>query len=287
MLSVFKQLWKNRYHPTVEHKLPIFTVCESIKPISNVAFEDAESLLETAYDWLTGQSHSHSMRNLGHFPLLSVYSADRPYFESPYANTSLNTLLVEELSYGATPMVITNCHETLLNLLPSLIIDSDQIGIININADFLMDQTLEVKTGSMLHFALNRHNECRAFHIGIDPNAASKSQLDYAEDMGCDWALLSEVNYRNKGMIKSQVARFLHHCDKVIITIDLPSISKTMSKLENQKLELSMVLRILRQCMSSNKTTLIQLVGNKEEHIYSASTQLIVEQASHFYYFSH
>ncbi|MGV2986182.1 hypothetical protein ACE1OE_00960 [Vibrio sp. E150_011] len=287
MLCVFKQLWKNRYLSVPENRLPIFTVCESIKPISHIQFEDSESLLETAFEWLNGFECSHSMRNMGHFPLLSTYRAERPFFESPRANADLNTQLIEQLAHGATPLVLTNCHETLLTLLPSLLVDSQQVGVININTEFLMDPTLEIKTGSMLHFALNRYDECRAFHIGVDPVRSHKKQLDYAEDMGCDWATLNELCYRNRGMIKSQVSRFIHHCDKIIVTIDLPSISKTTSKLKGQKLELSMVLRVLRQCMSSKKAILIQLVGSEEEHIYSKATQMLIEETSQFYYFSH
>ncbi|MGR5219504.1 arginase [Vibrio parahaemolyticus] len=283
MLNVFKQLWKRRYHPALESQLSVFTVSEAIKPMNNAQFEDADSLLETAYDWLSAQQKSHSMRKIGHYPILGSYCPERPYFESPVAKHDFTGQLNQQLAVGAMPMVITNCHETLLDIIPNLLIDKDQMGIVNINSELLLDQCLDVTVGSMLHFALNRYNECRAFHIGIDNNRCNKKQLEYAEDMGCDWLLSNEVVYRNRAMIKEQLARFISRCDKLVVTIDLPSISRHNSNLEKHKLDVAMVLRALRQCLASDKVLLVQLVGAKEQHIYSKPTQLLVLETGLFF----
>ncbi|MGR5283757.1 arginase family protein [Vibrio maritimus] len=282
MLSVFKQLWKRRYHPVLENKLSILTVCETIKPLNNAQVEDAESLLDTAYDWLSAQHNSHLMRNIGHFAALKVAHTKPPYFENPTTSLNFNDKLIEQLTVGAMPLVITNCHETLLDVLPSLIIDQEDMGIININAHLLMDQCLDLTMGSMLHFALNRFNECRAFHVGIDRNRCDRKQLEYAEDMGCNWLLADEMNYRGRTMVKEQLARLISHCDKLVLTIDLPSISKHNSSSEKHKLDINMVLRVLRQCLASNKVLLVQLVGAEERHIYSKATQLLVQELGHF-----
>ncbi|GAL31313.1 arginase arginase family [Vibrio variabilis] len=283
MLSVFKQLWKRRYHPVMDNKLSLLTVCEAIKPQTNAQFEDAESLLDTAYDWLSAQHYSHSMRNAGHFPILTAYKSERPYFENPMASHNFKEKLIEQLTVGAMPLLISNCHEALLDVFPSLLIEREEVGIININAHLLMDQCLDLTMGSMLHFALNRFNECRAFHIGIDGNKCDKKQLEYAEDMGCDWLMADEVNYRGRALLKEQLARFISHCDKLVLTIDLPSISKHNSSSEKRKLDIAMVLRALRQCLASNKVLLIQLVGAQEQHIYSKATQLLVQEIGEFY----
>ncbi|GMQ49029.1 arginase family protein [Vibrio sp. 10N] len=282
MLNVFKQLWKRRYHPIMENKLSVLTVCEVIKPLNNAQFEDAESLLDTAYDWLSAQQNSHSMRNVGHFPILSGHHNKPPYFENQMACHDFKGTLVEQITVGAMPLVITNCHETLLDVLPSLLIDQEDVGIVNVNAHLLMDQCLDLNMGSMLHFALNRYNECRAFHVGIDRHHCDKKQLEYAEDMGCNWLLAEEVNYRGRTMIKEQLARFINHVDKLIVTVDLPSISKHNSSSEKHKLDVNMVLRVLRQCLASNKVLLVQLVGAEERHIYSKATQLLVQELGHF-----
>lgn len=282
MLSVFKQLWKRRYHPVLENKLAMLTVCETIKPLNYAQFEDAESLLDTAYDWLSAQQDSHLMRNAGHFSVTKDHHTKYPYFETLKANQSFNDKLIEQLTLGAMPVVLTNCHETLLDVMPSLIIDNEEIGIININAHLLLDQCLDLTMGSMLHFALNRFNECRAFHVGIDRNRCDKKQLEYAEDMGCNWLLADEVHYRGRTMVKEQLARFISHCDKLVLTIDLPSISKHNSSSEKNKLDINMVLRVLRQCLASNKVLLVQLVGSEERHIYSKATQLLVQELGHF-----
>ncbi|MCV5947868.1 hypothetical protein OFN94_23895, partial [Escherichia coli] len=78
--------------------------------------------------------------------------------------------------------------------------------------------------------------------------------------------------------VKQQISNYLDHCDQIIVTIDLGSLS-TKNNLEGTpSLDIQMVLRTLRLCLVSGKVKAIQLVGDRDRLVYSRQTKAILEE---------
>lgn len=271
MFNIFKQFLRPHTYAPQYAPLTITTVNEWFKPLTNTLFEDSDILLETASEWLLEQGVANQVQTAGHFCF-------RKGSDSQSLQQKLLTSLIQQIEEHRLPLLLSNQHEVLLKTLPYFTTQFEDIGIINVNLNLLMAPSVDVCSQSMLHFALTRHPQCRAFHIGTDISQQHFSAFDYAEDMGCDWLTLEDVNHRNKAAIKEQLSRFISHCDKVLLTIDLASISNVNAKILKPKIDSALVFRLLRQCLTSQKLALLQLVGCYEQDIYSRTTQRLVQE---------
>ncbi|CAH0528927.1 arginase family protein [Vibrio hippocampi] len=273
MLNIFKQLWRPTNYAPQSSPLTLTTVNEWLKPVSRDLFEDSDALLETASEWLLEQGIAARIQHTGHFCL----DNDIP---SKLREQKLLSGLIKQIEQHRLPLLLCNQHEVILRALPYFSQQYSDVGIVNINLNLLMDPCVDVSANSMIHFALTRHQQCRAFHIGVDVASNSFANFEYAEDMGCDWLTLEEVTHRNKAMIKDQLSRFISHCDKLVVTIDLASIANVNDRVLKQKIDASLVFKLLRQCLASQKVLTIQLVGSNEQDIYSRTTQRLVQETT-------
>ncbi|MBC5850502.1 arginase family protein [Vibrio metschnikovii] len=266
MLSLFKRYRLSRPESQSMSAFTFCTVCEQIKPMSQVEFELAQQSLEFAADWLYQQGiHAH-YADAGHLVL-----------HDP-ADTRFRDLLSHHFTLHSIPVILGNCHELLLNALPLLALDNDELGIIHIGHEFELKQTLDRQVGSAYHFALSRYAQTRLLYLGIDVQRVNSQTLDYAEDLGCDWLTDQECHFRQRNQVKSQLNHYIEHCDQLVISIDLASLIPLNRLDEHHVIDCQMVLRMLRQLVLSGKVKMIQLIGAKDKLIYSKETKAIIDE---------
>ncbi len=268
MLSFFKRYKSNQTTNAQVHHYPFsfMTVCESLSPMSKGAYELADQSLENASEWLY-QQHDHTTAvNCGHF-----------------AHTDLEQGVFQEalslaLSRHSIPVVVTNCTEVILSMLPVVVSNQDEVGIVSIGHNLNLNQTLEPRVGSAFHFALSRYQNVRLFFAGANEQEIKQETWEYAEDQGCDWVTGREFIFRHRNNLKQQVSNYLDHCDQVILSIDLGSLVAKNHLNSDMSLDLQMVLRTIRLCLISGKVKAIQLVGDRDRLVFSRQTKAIIEE---------
>ncbi|MHC6529796.1 MULTISPECIES: arginase [unclassified Vibrio] len=267
MLGLFKR-HKPVVMPLASQSGIFLTVCEKIKPMTEVEFETVEQSLELAFEWLYQDPSRSPYLCGGHFSL--PQTGVQPF----------HARLSQYLSQSVLPVILTNTHETVLRSLPAVSLSNRELGIVSINRGFELKQTLEPCRGSAFHFALSRYPDCRLFCLGIDPSRVKSKTFEYAEDQGCDWMTLEECQFRHRFQVKNQLATYLSHCDDLILDVDLESVMTDSGLHGDEHLEVQMVLRMIRQCLMSGKVRLVHLTGKKEKQIFSKQTKLILDEIS-------
>ncbi|MDF2153473.1 arginase family protein [Vibrio sp. CAU 1672] len=267
MFSFFKRY---RCHPAKNSSQPrsftFMTVSEYCPPMTQASFESADFSLSCAGDWLNQRQGKAGATHSDHFSGTAVQV------------TPFQRALSDSRNQHAIPVVISNCTETMLSILPAIADTDAEVGIIHIGHQLHLDQTLEPKLGSAFHFALCRYPNVRLFFAGVCIEESTLASLDYAEDQGCDWITEHEYTFRNRHSVKQQISHYLSHCDQAVISIDLRALFTKSGLEENHALDIRMVLRTLRNCLMSGKVTAINLVGDKEYLIYSKHTKSILEE---------
>ncbi|MBO0150042.1 arginase family protein [Vibrio sp. Vb2424] len=267
MLSFFKRY---KLHHTVKqpqhYPFSFMTVCEYLPPMSKGAFELADQSLENASDWLYQQHDHETAENFGHFN------------HDKLENGEFQEALSLSLSRHSIPVLVTNCTEAILSMLPVVVSYRDEVGVVNIGHNMNLKPTLEPRLGSAFHFALSRYQNARLFFAGVCEQETKQETWEYAEDQGCDWVTEKEFSFRHRNNVKQQIGNYLDHCDQIIISIDLGSL-KTKNSLDGaSEIDIQMVLRTIRQCLVAGKVRAIQLVGDRDCLVYSRQTKAILEE---------
>ncbi len=268
MLSFFKRYKLQQTANTVVHHYPFsfMTVCDYLAPMSKGAFELADQSLENASEWLYQQHDHTTAANCGHFTHTNSENGD---FQQAFSLA---------LSRHSIPVVVTNCTEAILTMLPVVVSDQSEVGIVSIGHHLNLNQTLEPRLGSAFHFALSRYQNVRLFFAGLSEQDIKHETLEYAEDQGCDWVTGREFIFRHRNNVKQQASNFLDHCDQIIMSIDLGSLVAKNNINSDISLELQMVLRVIRLCLVSGKVKAIQMVGDRDRLVYSKQTKAIIEE---------
>ena len=267
MLSFFKRYKLHRANKSIHHyPFSFMTVCEHLAPMSHGTFELAAQSLENASDWLYQQHDQGSAANLGHFSHHQIETGD------------FQKALSLSLSRHSVPVVLSNCTEAMLSMLPVVVSNNDEVGIIHIGHKINLDPTLEPRVGSAFHFALSRFQNVRLFFAGTSEQDTKQEAWEYAEDQGCDWVTDREFTFRFRNHLKQQVGNYLDHCDQIIVSIDLASLLTKNNLDGTPALDIQMVLRTIRLCLVSGKIKAIQLVGDRDRLIYSKQTKAILEE---------
>ncbi|HAS62396.1 MAG TPA: arginase [Vibrio sp.] len=267
MFGLFRRNKTHSITGVSSFSMVLMSISQQIKPIKQVEFEMADQSLQDVFDWLAEQENSRWL-NGGHYMLS----------EQMIGRYQLN--LSRYLGSQTLPVVFSNCTEGMLHVLPLLNTTNKELGVIHIGNQFEMKPTLEPELGSAYHFALARFNELRLFCMGIDGVRQSEKELEYAEDLGCDWLTLPECQFSHRFQLKEQLASFLSHCDQVVLNIDLASLCPQSQVGTERYLEVHMVSRIIRHSLMSGKVKMVQLVGWKDKHIFSKSTLAILQELS-------
>ncbi|EGQ9310343.1 arginase [Vibrio vulnificus] len=275
MLGFFKRNQKN--HTVQHHHYPysFITVSEYIKPMTVVEFESAQQSLENASEWLY---QSHPKRNIALCAHFSHHDVENGHYQET---------LSQMVSRHAIPVVLTNCHETLLSALPVVLAGHEEVGLMNINHNMGLKSTLNVKLGSAYHFALTRYPNSRAFFVGVSQESTANELFEYAEDLGSNWLTEKEFSFRHRYDVKEQIGNFIDHCDKLVLSIDLASLVTKANIDNHHTLDIQMVLRTLRQCIVSGKVSLIQLIGSRDGLIFSRECKAILEELEQLTEFAH
>lgn len=268
MLGFFKRY---KFHHTTNapvHHYPFsfMTVCEHVAPMSIGALELADQSLENASEWLYQQHDHTTAANCGHFTHTKLENGD------------FQEALSLSLSRHSIPVLVTNCTEAILSMIPVVVSSHDEVGIISIGHQMHLNQTLEPRVGSAFHFALSRYQNVRLFFAGVTEQDTKQETWEYAEDLGCDWVTGREFTFRHRNSVKHQVSNYLDHCDQVIISVDLGSLVDRNNLDGDISLDIQMVLRTIRLCLVSGKVRAIQLVGDRDRLVYSKETKAIIEE---------
>lgn len=266
MLSLFK---RHRSTPAVSHLEPVFgytAVSQRVKPMSSVEFEFAQQSLEMTSDWLYHQPATTPCSQASYFVLRGE---DDVHYQQA---------LSQSITMGVIPVVFANCHEVILQSLPILANDNASIGVVHIGHHFELKQTLDLQVGSAFHFLLSRFSQANLFCIGIDTSDNSSQTQEYAEDLGCDWVSWDECGFLNRNQLKAQLSGYIEHCEQLVINIDLACLVAENSFDTHRVLDNHIVLRVLRQIALSKKLCHVQLVGARDELIYSKQTKEIVDE---------
>ena len=202
MLSFFKRYKLHRANKSIHHyPFSFMTVCEHLAPMSHGTFELADQSLENASDWLYQQHDQGSAASLGHFSHHQIETGD------------FQEALSLSLSRHSVPVVLSNCTEAMLSMLPVVVSNNDEVGIIHIGHKMNLDPTLEPRVGSAFHFALSRYQNVRLFFAGTSEQDTKQEAWEYAEDQGCDWVTDREFTFRFRNHLRQQVGNYLDHCD--------------------------------------------------------------------------
>ncbi len=268
MLSFLKRYKFNQTTDAPTHHYPFsfMTVCEHLAPISKGAFELADQSLENASEWLYQQHDRTTAINCGHFTHTQLKEGD--------AQQTLSL----SLSRHSIPVLLTNCTEVILPMMPVVVSNQDEVGIVSIGHQMYLNQTLEPRLGSAFHFTLSRYQNVRLFFAGVNEQEIKQETWEYAEDLGCDWVTSREFTFRHRNSVKHQVSNYLDHCDHVVISIDLGSLITKNNLDGDLSLDIQMVLRVIRLSLVSGKVKVIQLVGDRDPLIYSRQTKAIIAE---------
>ncbi|WP_319534340.1 arginase [uncultured Vibrio sp.] len=268
MLSFFKRYKFHQPTPTPVQHYPfsLMTVCEYLAPMSKGAFDLADQSLESASEWLY-QQHDHTTAvHCGHFTHAQLENGD---FQEAFSLS---------LSRHSIPVLVTNCTEAILSMLPIVAADQDEVGILHIGHKMHLKPTLEPRVGSAFHFALSRYQNVRLLFAGVNEQETKQETWEYAEDQGCYWITDKEFSFRHRNHVKQQVSNYLDHCDHMIISVDLGSLIVKNGLDGEMALDMQMVLRTIRLCLLSGKVRAIQLVGDRDRLVYSRQTKTIIEE---------
>lgn len=266
MLSFFK---RHQKASVIEHHHSPFTyltLSEFVKPMTIVEFETAQQSLENASEWLYQLNKRKTGTDCDNFSRKDV------------ENGNYQEALSRALSRRAIPIVLTNCAESVLSSMPVLFSGSEEVGLVNLSHSMGLKATLDVKLGTAFHFALTRYHNTRAFFVGVNESHTSSAVWEHAEDLGCNWLTEKEFTFRHRNDCKEHLGSFIDHCDRLVISIDLASIVAKASIEDCQALDMQMVMRTLRQCLLSGKTTFIQIVGDRDKLIYSRECKNMLEE---------
>ncbi|BDR16626.1 arginase family protein [Vibrio sp. STUT-A11] len=268
MLSFFKRYkFQQTTHTPVQHyPFSFMTVCEHVAPMSKGAFELANQSLESASEWLYQQHDQTTAAHCGHFTYAQLENGD------------FQEALSLALSRHSIPVLVTNCTEAILSILPVVVACQDDVGILHIGRKMHLKPTLEPRVGSAFHFALSRYPNVRLLFAGVNQHDTKQETWEYAEDQGCDWVTDKEFTFRHRNHVKQQVGNYLDHCDQVIISVDLGSLIAKNDLDGDMSLDIQMVLRTIRLCLVSGKVKAIQLVGDRDRLVYSRQTKTIIEE---------
>ncbi|MGP8308459.1 arginase [Vibrio sp. YIC-376] len=268
MLSFFKRY---KFHHTTKapmHHYPFsfMTVCEHVAPMSKGAFELADQSLDNASEWLYQQHDQTTAADCGHFTHTKLENGD------------FQEALSLSLSRHSIPVLVTNCTEAILSMLPVVVSCQDEVGIVSIGHKMHLKPTLEPRVGSAFHFALSRYQNVRLFFAGVNEQDIKQETWEYAEDQGCDWVTAREFTFRHRNNVKQQVSNYLDHCNQIIVSVDLGSLVAKNNLDGDMSLDIQMVLRTIRLCLVSGKVKAIQLVGDRDRLVYSRQTKAIIEE---------
>ncbi|MGR5236861.1 arginase [Vibrio alfacsensis] len=267
MLSFFKRYKLHREKKQIHHyPFSFMTVCEQLATMNYGTFDLADQSLENASEWLYQQHDQRSAANLGHFSHEQIEQGD------------FQEALSLSLSRHSIPVILSNCTEAILSILPIVVCDQDEVGIINIGHKMNLMPTLEPRIGTAFHFALSRYQNVRLFFAGASEQENKQETWEYAEDQGCDWVTDREFTFRHRSHLKQQVGNYLDHCDHAIVSIDLASLVENNELDGRYALDLPMVLRTLRLSLISGKVKAIQLIGDRDRLVYSKQTKAILEE---------
>ncbi len=116
MLSFFKRY--KFHHTPKQPPLSFFfmTVCEHLAPMSKGAFELADQSLENASEWLYQQHDHATAANFGHFSHSKLESGE-------FQKLSLS------LSRHSIPVLVSNCTEAILSMLPVVVSYRDEVAL--------------------------------------------------------------------------------------------------------------------------------------------------------------
>lgn len=246
-----------------------FTVCKWVRPMSLAEYELSEQSLDNVSDWL---DNSRAGRRSSHDFDYHHYSI------RPNCVENLQTSLSRCFSMQSVPVIFSNCHETLLDVVASLLQDGGTLGVLDICKSFNLKPSLELCYGSAFQFLLSKYDRFGATYLGIDAQCPdSEQQQERAADFGCDWLTLDEYRLKHKSVIQEKVAHYLNHYDQSILVVDLDSLHPK-HELDNKVIDISMVLKTIEQCMASDQLRLIMLVGRRDNAIYSRETKAIYQQ---------
>ncbi len=265
MLGLFR---RNTYHSvaTLTQRIALMTLCERIQPLTLPQYEQAEQSLESFYDWLFDLSNLKAPAYAGHFPMVGQ---DKERFAQQLDILSNSHQL---------PVIVSNAHESMLTVLSGLVGRNRDVGIVSIGQSFQLKASLNVELGSAYHFALSRYNDCRLLCLGIDEHNQDSKTFEYAEDLGCNWLLNQECDFRHRLTVKQNLATYLARCDDVVVDIDLAYLSKEPRWDGEKSLDVDMVIRMINQCIESHKVRAIQLTGLRDSHWYSKHTKHILHE---------
>ncbi|MDV6252953.1 arginase [Vibrio sp. EA2] len=268
MLSFFKRY---KFHqptpaPVQHYPFSFMTVCEYVAPMSKGTFDLADQSLESASEWLYQQHDHTTAMHCGHFTHAKLENGD---FQEAFSLS---------LSRHSIPVLVTNCTEAILSMLPVVAASQDDVGILHIGHKMHLKPTLEPRVGSAFHFALSRYQNVRLLFAGVSEQETKRETWEYAEDQGCYWVTDREFSFRHRNHVKQQVSNYLDHCDQMIISVDLGSLIAKNSLDGEMSLDIQMVLRTIRLCLLSGKVRAIQLVGDRDRLVYSRQTKTIIEE---------
>jgi|GEM_PF-908660 len=269
MFERLKNIW---FHPTktsVHTKVLLASQCTKLPRMADKSFEVAEQLLEPIYDWYD----SYELKGGSE---LAQGGFHRHALESQIGQEFWLRQLSDWLNSAHLPVVMTNCHESIVTNLTPLVANGS-IGVISIGHQFNMTPTLEMRPGSAYHFALSRYEQLQYLGLGIDEELQTISQLDYAEDMNCYWLTRAECNLRHRQKLKDQLFSFGEKVDQIVIDIDLASIVANYRYQMAAGIDIQWLTKVLRYCLASGKVRFIQLVGDKEYLLYSRPVKQILE----------
>lgn len=266
MISLFKRYRLNRTTRQARSMFGFMTVCQRIKPMTQVEFEFAQQSLEVAADWLYQQ------------PLALKNAHVSDYVLDEQTQMGYQQELHQMFTHGVVPIAVTNCTEILLHSLALLPQDNSRFGIVNIGHHFELKQTLDLQVGSVFHYALSRFALAKLLCIGLDSEHAHPQTIEYAQDLGCDWVSYEECGFLNRSQLKAQLNHHMEQSDHLVLNIDLGCLVSG-NRLDSHKvLDNQMVLSVLRHMLSSGKVRYIQLVGAKDKLIYSKQTKQIIDE---------
>ncbi|MFB9135512.1 arginase [Vibrio olivae] len=265
MLGLFK---RKTFHDVsaLTQRMALLTHCQRIQPLTLAQYEQAEQSLESFYDWLFDFSNIKAPIYAGHY---AVDDKCREHFAQ-----KLESLVSQQ----HLPIVVSNTHEGVLSLLPEFVGQNRDIGIVSVGPSFQLKPALNLELGSAFHFALSRYNECRLMCLGIDDSTQDIKTFEYAEDLGCNWLLQRECDFRHRQQLKHQLTTYLSRCDDIIVDIDLSSLSKSVDWESDKKLDVDMVIRMIAHCLESKKVRAIQLTGLRDKDWYSKYTKQILDE---------
>ncbi|MCE0495032.1 hypothetical protein [Vibrio salinus] len=238
MFSFFRRRVVSQLQGYYRYPFIFMTACKWVAPMSQAKFELFQQSLDNLFNWLENKDVPK-----GHF------------ISDQQISSGLLQTLKRGLGYQLTPVVIANSLDLLIDIYPTVTVESARTGIVHIgwyNQFNIQEQNQHLDVFTSLE-------KC---YPGLDVLNVGTSQQEWQS--------------KEALVFNETVSDFISKHEQIMVSFDLSSMMQN-SEINNYSQIDSDIKRLLGLCVKFEKLRVILLVAGSDRALYSRKTKVIYE----------